>query len=165
MSDPRETGIITLDVLRILGYLPDVERLEKGPVAIYECIEEIPCNVCVSACPVGAISMARIIDLPKIDFNKCIGCALCVGKCPGQAVFVIDASKKSEGKGYVTLPYELLPRPQVGKIVQLLNREGKVVGKGKIVKMYEDNKTYVITVEVPKDLVLNVRAVRIETGD
>ena len=31
--------------------LPSEERLNKGPVAITECFQEIACNPCVAACP------------------------------------------------------------------------------------------------------------------
>jgi hypothetical protein len=44
----------------------------------------------------------------------------------------------------------------------LLNREGKIVGEGVIVKAWEYEKTWVVTVEVEKNLWFDVRAIRIE---
>ncbi len=153
----KETGIISLDELKKLGLLPPEDRLKKGPVVIIECPEEIPCNICVDACPHGAISMEKIYSLPKVDWNKCIGCGVCVPKCPGLAIFVIDASR--EDKAYVTLPYELLPPPRKGMNVKLLGRDGRVVGEGYIVKVWNHEKTWVVTVEVPKELVMEVRSI------
>ena len=156
----RVNGIIPLEAIKELGLLPPEERLKKGPVVLIECPERIPCNICVSACPYGAISMNSIIDIPKVDWDKCIGCATCVALCPGLAIFVIDLSQ--EDKGYVTVPHEFLPVPKRGEEVTLLGRDGKNLGKGKVVRIFERNKTYVITVEVPRELVFEVKAIWVE---
>ncbi len=153
----RKTGIISVDELKKLGFIPPEERLRKGPVAIIECPEEIPCNICVDACPHKAITMESIISLPRLDWNKCVGCKLCVALCPGLAIFVVDLSR--EDKAYVTVPHEFLPSPKVGDEVVLLGRDGKVLGKGKVVHVFERNKTYAVTVEVPPNLAMEVRAI------
>lgn len=153
----KETGILTYEELEEKGLLPSMERLTKGPIAIAECPEEIPCNICVSACPFKAIEMKKIYDLPRIDPNKCIGCGVCVPQCPGLAIFVVDLSKPD--KALITLPYELLPRPEKGLKVKLLSREGKVVGEGVIVKAWQYDKTWAVTVEVPRDKWFEVRAI------
>ncbi len=156
----RVEGVITVEELKELGLLPPEERLRKGPVAILECPEMIPCNICVSACPTGAIRMDRIVDIPRVDWDKCIGCATCVAICPGLAAFVVDLSKPS--KAYVTLPHEFLPRPKEGDVVKLLGRDGRELGKGRVVKVREYNKTLVVTVEVPPELAMEVRAIWVE---
>ena len=156
----KKTGVITIEELRQMGLIPPEERLRKGPVAIAECPEEIPCNICVDACPLKAISMETINGIPKIDWNKCIGCGVCVSKCPGLAIFVVDLSKPD--KAYVTLPHEFLPAPKESEEVVLLSRYGERVGKGKVVKVWEYNRTWVVTVEVPKELAMEVRAIWVE---
>ena len=156
----RSTGIIGTEELSKLGLLPPEERLRKGPVAIIECPELIPCNICVDACPFKAITMERIIDIPKVDWEKCVGCGTCVALCPGLAIFVVDVSKPD--KALVTVPHEFLPAPKVGEEVWLLGRDGKRLGKGKVVRAWERNKTWVVTVEVPKELAMEVRAVWVE---
>ncbi|MEX2690023.1 MAG: 4Fe-4S binding protein [Candidatus Njordarchaeum guaymaensis] len=156
-SNFKITGIITEKELKDLDLLPPKDRLKKGPVVIVECPEMIPCNICVSACPFNAISMDEIISIPKVDWNKCTGCAACVSLCPGLAIFVMDLSKKD--KALVTLPHEFLPPPKKGDVVKLLGRDGTELGLGEVVRVYERNKTYVVTVSVPKELAMEVRAI------
>ena len=122
-----------------------------------QCVQEIPCNPCVAICPVSAISMKRINDLPSIDYNKCTGCRRCVGICPGLAIFVV---KLIDSKALVTLPYEFLPVPNVGDIITALDREGNSKGSAKVVKVNKSEKTTVITIEVEKDLAMDVRNIR-----
>jgi Fe-S-cluster-containing hydrogenase component 2 len=156
----RLTGVIELHDLKELGLLPPEERLKKGPVAILECPEQIPCNICVPYCGLKAIKMDKITDIPRVDWDKCTGCGLCVAVCPGLAAFVIDLSRNDYD--YVTLPHEFLPVPRLGETVTLLNRRGERVGEGVVVRLWEKNKTRVVTVRVPKGLGLEVRAIWVE---
>ncbi|MEM2208456.1 MAG: 4Fe-4S dicluster domain-containing protein [Sulfolobales archaeon] len=159
-SSFRKTGVISLEELSALNLLPPESRLKKGPVAVLECPEMIPCNICVPYCPTKAIKMERLIDLPMIDWNKCTGCSVCVAVCPGLAAFVVDLSK--EDGDYVTVPHEFLPAPKVGDEVTLLSRTGEKLGKGTVTRVWERNKTYVVTVKVPKGLGMEVRAIWVE---
>ena len=109
MPEYTRTGVLTRhDLLQI----PTDKQLEKG-VAVIECVQEIPCNPCVDACPVHAISMKDINAPPYVDFDRCTSCTKCVGVCPGLAIFVI---KVKENKAWITIPYEFLPVPTVGAI-------------------------------------------------
>jgi Fe-S-cluster-containing hydrogenase component 2 len=154
IKEYEKTGTLCLDDLT----LPNDEQLKKG-VAIIECVQKIPCDPCVAVCPVSAISMKDINQIPIIDYDKCTGCKRCVGICPGLAIFVI---KLKEDKALITLPYEFLPIPKVGEIVKALNREGKVRGKAKVVKINRSNKTTVVTIEVEKDLAMDIRNIGLE---
>jgi Fe-S-cluster-containing hydrogenase component 2 len=153
MDNYEKTGILLLKNLR----MPSKKQLKKG-VAILECIQEIPCNPCVESCPVHAISMKDINAPPINDYEKCIGCAKCVGICPGLAIFVVKIKDK---KAFVTLQYEFLPVPKVGDKVDALNREGAKVGLGIVRRVVKQGKTNVITVEVDEDLVMDVRNIRV----
>jgi len=149
----EKTGVLSIDDLHI----PTEEQLKKG-VAIIECIQEIPCNPCVAVCPVDAISMKNINDLPKVAFNKCTGCRHCVSICPGLAIFVV---KVTDNKALITLPYEFLPVPEVGDVVTALDREGASRGNVKVIKVNRKEKTTVITIEVEKDLAMIVRNIKV----
>jgi Fe-S-cluster-containing hydrogenase component 2 len=155
-------GIIGLEDLASFNSVPSTERIrEKRPVAMIECIQEIPCNSCVVACKLGAIQMARVNDLPRVDYNKCTGCMACAMVCPGLAVFLL---REGDGVGYVTLPYEFLPVPKTGDQVMALNREGAVLGKGKVARVLPPERndgTALVTIEVPKELLLEARAIRL----
>jgi Fe-S-cluster-containing hydrogenase component 2 len=153
MHSYEKDGILDEKLLNF----PSEKQLKKG-VAIIECIQKIPCNPCVDSCPVGAISMKDINDLPKIDYDKCTACGKCVGICPGLAIFVV---KIKDDKALITLPYEFLPEPVVGGKVSALDRTGKTVGKALVKKVVKKGKTLVVTIEVKKDLLMTVRNIKV----
>ncbi len=163
LSLERRTGVIPIQKLRELGYVPSGDRLRRGAVAIFECIEPIPCNVCVFACPFKAVEMSKITDLPKVDFSKCTGCALCVAQCPGQAIRVVDLSGE-EGSASVILQYDLTKPPIKGDSVALLNEYGEEIGVGEVELTYKHKRSeaYVIKVKVPKELALTTRGIRVK---
>jgi len=152
----RVTCYVSVTYLQEISQIPREEIWKKKPIAIAECPEEIPCNICANACPSNAIKVEGLRGKPKIDWDKCTGCSVCVGVCPGLAMFVI---REKDDKGYVTLPYEFLPKLKKDDRVILLNRIGEKVGYGTVKKVYEYNKTQVVTVETPKNLIMEVRAV------
>ncbi len=163
VAEYKKTGIISPSTLREIGLLPPIERLRKGPVAIAECPENIPCNICVDACPFDAISMKNIYDIPRINWNKCVGCGICAAKCPGLAIFIVNLSKP--GKALVTIPYEFLPKPRKGDEVVLLGRDGRRLGKGRVIKAIDCERTLLVTVEVPEEYAMEVRAIWVEKED
>ncbi len=156
MKGYESTGII--DGKDISG--PSEERLKQGPVVIIECVENIPCNPCVKVCPKEAISKTGITDLPDIDYESCSGCALCVTECPGLAIFVVDCSY-NETKCRITIPYEYLPRPGKGDTVHALDRKGDTICDAEVVRVRESGKTLGVTLELPKELVWDVRGMRV----
>ena len=77
------TGIPTKEDLQ--GVTPPAQRRAKGPVAMAECFQKIPCNPCAASCPVKAIHIGEDInECPTIDFDLCTGCGTCLTKCPGR---------------------------------------------------------------------------------
>ena len=50
-------GYLTLDELKDAGMYPSEERMAQGPVAVAECVQEIPCNPCETACRFHAIKV------------------------------------------------------------------------------------------------------------
>lgn len=140
---------------------PQARRKEK-PYVVIECPEKIPCDPCVDACTQGAISIpGSMIELPQVDYEKCTGCLLCIPKCPGLAIFVIDETP--EDHSIVYIPYEMLPRPKKGDIAIGLDHEGKERCEVKITKVLDSRKfdrCAVIGFSIPKDLVNDVRFIK-----
>ena len=132
---------------------PSEERFRRGPVAISECVQQIPCNPCEKSCPVHAIHVGSpITNTPRIDLDLCVGCGNCVALCPGLAIFVVDKTY-SEQEATVTFPFEYLPQPVVGDEIQALNRAGEFVCTGRVVRIVNKKKndhTAVITIAIPK---------------
>ena len=136
---------------------------KKGGLVVVECPQRIPCNPCNTSCPTGAIiPFEDINDNPSIDYAKCTGCALCVAVCPGLACFVIDMTF-SEDKALFKLPYEMLPIPAKGQVVDCLDREGRTVAQGIVENVTEPkkDKTRVLHISAPKNLADSIRAVRV----
>ncbi|MBU7019890.1 MAG: 4Fe-4S dicluster domain-containing protein [Theionarchaea archaeon] len=154
MDEHRKTGTLTESQLKEIT--PEL----KGKIAIVECVEDIPCDPCVNACPSDALVMDSLVGKPRLVAEKCGGCGACVAECPGLAIFVVDFDY-SQDKAVVMLPYEFVPLPEKGETVDLLDREGTSCGKGEIVKVrVHKNKTAVLSVLVPKELAMRVRNVR-----
>lgn len=138
------------------------ERFQKGPVAIIECRQEIPCDPCAYICPHGAIFVGKpITKLPVLDEEKCNGCGLCIPGCPGLCIFVVDKTY-SKHEGLVQIPCEFLPLPKTGETVTCLNRDGEKITEGKVVKVLNPKRydcTPVVSVVVKKKYADEVRAI------
>jgi Fe-S-cluster-containing hydrogenase component 2 len=143
--------------------MPPEDILAKKPVVMVECFQNIPCDPCAASCPFGAIlPFEDINDLPVVDYDKCTGCGICVTSCPGLAIFVLDMNY-SDKEALIKLPYEMLPLPQKGEMVSGLDRDGHKVAEVKVDKVTKTkNKTYLISIVVPKELALIIRNIRVE---
>jgi len=138
-------------------------RFDKGPVAVIECVQEIPCNPCEKACPQGAITVGRpITNLPVLDEEKCIGCAGCLASCPGLAIFWVHKDF-TDTTSLVEFPYEYLPLPAEGASVPLAGRDGQYIAHGRVLKIIQNKNndgTTLILAEVPKDFFMDIRTIR-----
>jgi hypothetical protein len=83
--------------------------------------------------------------------------------CPGLAIFVV---KKQGEQGLLTLPYEFLPVPEKGDVVDTIDRDGETVGEGLVKRVSKQGKTMVVTIQLDaKDLMI-VRHIRMrDNGD
>ena len=158
-------GILTLEELKAKNKCyPSEERMRKGPIAVAECVEEIPCNPCETACKFGGIRVGDpITTLPVVDGDKCTGCGLCIPHCSGMAIFVLDKSY-SDQVGSVAFPYEYQCVLQKGEVVDAVDRSGKVVCRGTVLRVNAPknfDRTTVVTLEVPIQYVEEVRGIRI----
>jgi len=157
----EKTGVPTQS--EIESVFPKDDRLLQGPVAVIECFQPIPCDPCAAACPRGAIrSFDDINDRPEIDNDKCNGCILCMTKCPGLAIMVVDMTW-SYDRALIKLPYEFRPLPEKGQPVQALDREGVAVAEAEVVRVQNSkslNNVPVVTIAVDKSLVKIIRNIR-----
>jgi len=165
----REKGYLTVCELLNSNCYPYEERLDKGPVAIIECNEQIPCNPCEVACRFNAIKVGKPITNPPIlDENLCTGCGECISRCPGLAIFVIDKTYSNKD-GLVSFPYEYFPLPEKGSIVEAVDRKGETICNGEVVRVLNPKKydrTPVVSIKVPKEKINEVRGIkRIQIND
>jgi Fe-S-cluster-containing hydrogenase component 2 len=160
-------GCLDLTELRALPGVPSDERMEAGAVAVIECAQEIPCNPCEELCPYGAIEVGQpITNLPVLNEEQCIGCGLCIAGCPGEAIFVVDKTHSTEN-ATVQLPYEFLPLPAKGQIVDGIGRVGQWVCEALVVRVQnpkKNDRTPVVTIEVRRDCAMEVRDIRLKAS-
>ncbi|MFT3984796.1 MAG: 4Fe-4S binding protein [Lachnospiraceae bacterium] len=156
-------GYLEYEELKSMQKLPAEERFLQGPVAVIECVQEIPCNPCEAACHFGAIHVGDpITNLPMLDAGKCVGCAMCVSKCPGLAIFIVNKAY-SETMATVAFPYEYFPTPEEGQTVTAVDRKGEPVCEAcvaKVVNPESFDHTPVVTVEIPKEHADKVRSIK-----
>jgi len=159
----QETGCFeNYEELKKLRPVPSEERYRKGSVAVIECVQCIPCNPCEASCVQKAIVIGNpIINLPVLDEEKCVGCGICVSKCPGLAIFIVN-KKGSEETATVSFPYEYIPIPKEGETVRAVNRKGEYVCDAKVVKIMNPksfDRTPVVTIEIPLSEADSVRSI------
>jgi len=162
IDELSRTGIAS--PANLAGVLPDEKRKKSRAYAVIECYQQIPCDPCVHNCPFGAIKpFSDINDLPIVDFDLCTGCGQCIGRCPGLAIFTVDETRDGD-RAKITLPYEFLPKPVREEMVDLLDRSGKCVGQGvvkSVLNTPKQDKTTIVTVEIHRNLVQDVRQIRV----
>lgn len=126
----------------------------SGRRVVFECGEEIPCNPCEESCRFGAISIGADINrLPQLDPEKCTGCGVCLTRCPGLSIFLIDMDA-GDGLAEITVPYELRDLPQKGDTWAALDRDGNFVCDAPIVRVrYAESfdRKHLISFTVPKE--------------
>jgi Fe-S-cluster-containing hydrogenase component 2/thioredoxin reductase/bacterioferritin-associated ferredoxin/ferredoxin len=122
-------------------FFPVKERMEAKPFVTIDCLYGFACNPCEFACPHGAITKTSTSTVPKIDFDKCIGCMDCVYQCPGLAIFGYNVKKD-----WLFLPIEY--GVQEKSEVFLVDNNGQKLGEGIIEKvLFKKNKTNIARVK------------------
>jgi len=158
----ERTGIASKE--QVASSFPSMERLAKGPVAIIECFQRIPCNPCATSCKRGAmIPFEDINDLPNLDHETCNGCSLCVFNCPGLAIMVVDYTYSDTHVSF-KIPYEFLPLPQVGQMVKGLDRQGNEICRAEVLQVMNSkvmDRTPLITLAVEKEHLMTFRNIKV----
>ncbi len=120
---------------------PSPERAAEKPFVLIDCLYGFACNPCAFACPYGAITKSSTSTVPRIDYDKCIGCMKCVSQCPGLAIFGYNIKKD---RLFLPVEYEA----KEGEEVYLVDNNGIQLGEGIIEKILKkDNKTNVARVK------------------
>lgn len=168
LVEKTEEGIAVSENLLERGYVAEEEitrypgvTSQEGIHPVIECTQNIPCNPCQDACPKGCICIGKnITSLPVVSTeHKCIGCGMCVASCSGQAIFLVEENVEP-GYGEVTMPYELLPLPEVGEKGIALGRDGKQVCEAEVTKVRTApafDHTNLLTIKVPNEMVMKAR--------
>ena len=144
----------------------DLRDLGDPVFPLIRCVQEIPCNPCIEACPHGLIKMeGSIMALPRFE-GACQGCGECVLACPGLAIQLLFNDYDPSGeKALLMLPFEfnndVIP---FGREVTTTDMEGNVVGKGIVRAVRErsdQDRRKLLLVEVPAKDKLEVAAFQI----
>ncbi len=158
----EKTGIASEE--QVFNSFPPIERLDKGPVAVIECFQKIPCNPCATSCKREAIKpFEDINDLPVINHDDCNGCSMCVFNCPGLAIMVID-NTYSDTHVHFKIPFEFLPLPFKGELVSGLDREGNEICNCEVTNVQNTkgmDRTPLISVIVEKKYLKTFRNIKV----
>jgi len=133
---------------------------------LIRCVQQIPCDPCIKACPQKLITMkGSILSLPEFA-GECQGCGRCVLACPGLAIqLVINDYDASGDRALVMVPFEFTDRQTpLGMEVTTTDIEGNVVGGGRIVavrKREDQDRRRLLLIEVPDSEKLRVAGFRI----
>ena len=101
-----------------------------------------------------------ISERPLFDETKCNGCGICVTRCPGLAIFVVDYDWSPEA-ALLKIPYEFAPLPEPGEVVGAIDRAGKTIGAATVQRVQQQaNRTTVLWLSVDKAIVMDVRNIR-----
>jgi Fe-S-cluster-containing hydrogenase component 2 len=157
----KTRGAPSLSELAAAGMLPSMEDMARSACLCIECVEEIPCNPCETSCPHGAIKVGDpITNLPVFDRSKCTACGLCIPACPGQAITI----KQIQGDlATIRFPWEYVPVPSAGDAVDMLDRYGDTVCRGKILganTAKRNDRTVILTAEFPAGFSQQVITIR-----
>jgi Fe-S-cluster-containing hydrogenase component 2 len=159
----EENGSLSMEELVNTSGYPSKERFLLGPVAVIECVQEVPCDPCELSCPFGPIRVGKpITNLPVLIEEDCVGCGRCLPFCPGLAIFLVDKTYSDE-LSTISFPYEFLPLPKKGQEVLAVDREGQPVCSAEVVRVSNpksNDRTAVLTIAVPKDMADRVRGIK-----
>jgi ferredoxin len=123
--------------IRAIREFPGVPRQEqaKRTVASIECVEDVECSICQTACPDSAIQISR--DQGRfLDESRCTSCGKCLDACPAKIPVLIQ-ELEGHPTAQLTLTYRGRHPFRQNELAVLLNRRGEVLGSGKVLDFVE----------------------------
>ena len=122
----------------------DNERLDRIAIVEAERCRPKKCKQeCKKQCPVlkigkHCIEVTEKSKIANIDELLCIGCGICVKKCPFEAIQIINLPKNLEKEtthryGPNTFKLHRLPTPKSGQVLGLVGTNG--IGKSTALKI------------------------------
>lgn len=141
----------------------------SGVFPVIHCMQEIPCNPCMTSCPKNLIGTRGhpILGIPEYG-DGCIGCEKCVSICPGLAITLVDCRKNPQ-RPLVTLPFELdSSGMRAGIELDLVDWEGVFLGKGILVQTREvpgGRRTVLLRIETSPGIAARVAGVRVQAEE
>ena len=144
------------------------EGIDAPVLPLIRCVQEIPCDPCIEACPKQLISMeGSILALPEFA-GDCMGCGECVIACPGLAINLVIQDYDPSGRTVLLmLPFEFVNHQiPLGEIVTTTDMEGNVVGEGKVIAVREgatQDRRKLLMLEVPAEEKLQVAGFQVRT--
>ena len=143
-----------------------VPEAREGVYPVIHCNQEIPCNPCMTSCPLDLIGTEGHPILGVPDYSGgCSGCRRCVAICPGLAITLVDW-RKDAGRPRVTVPFELGEwRLEGREEIAVTDMHGQPLGFGGIVDLKPAPgfaKTLMLTLEVDPEIAARVAGVRVQ---
>ncbi len=164
----------------------NIPEKEEGIYPIFHCSQEIPCNPCISVCPVHGITTGEDIrNTPRFIGDEigelCSGCGQCVTICPGLAVTLVDYRKDPENPT-VTIAHEFAKESvKKGDKVAVLDTVGGWLGECEVEKVRpgaisvpgvpgvkpqkRKSKTFKVLVKAPKSMARQIAGIQIQSAD
>lgn len=159
--------IASTDAKKIRSFQGVPELLhKKQSIASVECFEEIPCNICQTVCPTGAIQMGLTPNTknPVLKEQLCTACGICIAACPSHSIPLIH-EKEDQSLSRLTLAWRGQKAWSVGEFALLVNRKGDHLGSGRVVQISKSPletaaKTQLVEIELPTHLLWEARGIR-----
>ncbi len=116
--------------LRAFAGVPQKARHERL-VASIECLEAVECSLCQVACPEAAIDIVREKGR-FLDEDRCTACGKCLEVCPSRTPVLVH-EPEGNSRARLTLTHRGRLGFRENELAVLLNREGGVLGSGKVI--------------------------------